>query len=664
MAAHTRQSTIPSEANWQQVDQLLAAVAEFSRSKLPPDEFARQGLAQIAGSLGAASARYWTIDEQNQIFALVADVRPDAADCPTFVLDDPIRKANLESVLRTKCAQWTSIAAEGAPIPAGDNWSALGSPVKLDDDCIGVIEILRETRGRPESNPWILDVLASVAELYADYFRQRQLERLSERDNWWRRLGSFAVAIHRSLDLTATAYTIANDGRPLLDCDRLSVLAPREGGCRVIAVSGAAMCDRRSEGVKLLERLAVAVAAGGSELYYDGPAERLAPQIHEPLMAYLDASGAKSLVVLPLNRAAEPEQAGSSLAGMLVVEQFTRGLDSALKERLPLVAEHSASALASALVFQQIPWPALLVRDHWRRWTRGRSRTKLGLYAAAVVSVLSWIIPAQFEIEARGELQPRIRREIFAPDDAVVEELKVDHDDRVQAGEVLAVLRNPELDLEFKRIAGERETARKRLAAVQSARVEMAVESAGHPAGTARLSGEEAGLIESLSSLERQYQLLEEQQAALSIRSPIAGRVLTWNLPQLLQSRPIQRGQVLMTVADPSGPWMLELHLADKRVGRLLDAQEGREEKLHVTYVLATDPAREHAGRIDSVAASVEPALSDEPSVLVTVAIDGSQLAHARPGAGATGRIQCGYRPIAYVWLHDLIDSVWAWIRF
>src|SRR5260370_41846577 len=131
---------------------------------------------------------------------------------------------------------------------------------------------------------------------------------------------------------------------------------------------------------------------------------------------------------------------------------------------------------------------AVVGEEGWERLTRGRSRLRIGLYAAAALFVLSWVIPASYEIEARGELQPRVRRDIFATDDAVVEELKVDHDDRVEAGQLLAVLRNPQLDLESKRVSGEMQTARERLAAVQAARIERAGESAWGAAGRGRAS--------------------------------------------------------------------------------------------------------------------------------------------------------------------------------
>jgi hypothetical protein len=225
-------------------------------------------------------------------------------------------------------------------------------------------------------------------------------------------------------------------------------------------------------------------------------------------------------------------------------------------------------------------------------------------------------------------------------------------------------MRNPQLDLEYKRVSGELQTTRERLAAVQAARVELAVDSAGRAAGAARLSGEEAGLRALLASLERQSKLLDEQQEALTVRSPIAGRVLTWDLPQLLQNRPVQRGQVLMTVADTEGPWVLELRVPEKRVGALTSARQGVDPQLPVTFVLATDPGRTHTSHVEEVATAVEPDRSDEPAVLVTVWVDRAQLKNPRPGAGVTGRISCGWRPIAYVWLHDLIDAAWALVWF
>jgi hypothetical protein len=124
------------------------------------------------------------------------------------------------------------------------------------------------------------------------------------------------------------------------------------------------------------------------------------------------------------------------------------------------------------------------------------------------------------------------------------------------------------------------------------------------------------------------------------------------------------RGQALLTVADPEGPWVLELHVLERRAGALVSARQSRDPNLPVTFVLATDPGRKHTARVDDVGASIEPDRSDEPTVLATVAVPRQDLHNPRPGAGATGRIYCGLRPLAYVWFHDLLDTVWAWVWF
>ena len=79
------------------------------------------------------------------------------------------------------------------------------------------------------------------------------------------------------------------------------------------------------------------------------------------------------------------------------------------------------------------------------------------------------------------------------------------------------------------------------------------------------------------------------------------GQVLTWDLKPLLEARPVQRGQVLMTVADLEGPWILELQIADDQAGHVLEAQQRAAAPLEVSFVLATDPRKTYEGTIERV---------------------------------------------------------------
>ena len=55
---------------------------------------------------------------------------------------------------------------------------------------------------------------------------------------------------------------------------------------------------------------------------------------------------------------------------------------------------------------------------------------------------------------------------------------------------------------------------------------------------TTSATADEEEVKQQLTSLQEQLALLDQQQAELTVRSPIAGQVLTWDVTQLLAARP------------------------------------------------------------------------------------------------------------------------------
>jgi hypothetical protein len=217
-------------------------------------------------------------------------------------------------------------------------------------------------------------------------------------------------------------------------------------------------------------------------------------------------------------------------------------------------------------------------------------------------------------------------------------------------------LSNDDLDFELTRLSGEIKTARQQLATVQSARLEAIVPSAPRdPRG--QLAGEEERLKQVLQGLEQQYQHLGQRREELTVRSPIAGRIVTANLEQVLRSRPLRRGQQLLTVANEAGPWMLELNVADEDVGHVLAAQKAASH-LPIRFVVGTQPSATHHGTIAEIADWTDFDDQGEPVVRVTARIENPAGLAARPGATATARIHCGRARLGYVWLRDLIELV------
>jgi len=150
--------------------------------------------------------------------------------------------------------------------------------------------------------------------------------------------------------------------------------------------------------------------------------------------------------------------------------------------------------------------------------------------------------------------------------------------------------------------------------------------------------------------------------------------VLTWDLANRLTARPVERGEALVTVADLSADWQLELAVADDRIGHVLAAQDAAHPDLPVRFRLRSADAP-NTGHIESIGMTADVDTRDaagdaaRPTVEVVVAFDKSQLTEAaqrelRPGLSARAEIDCGRRSLGYVWLHDLWDAALTWLRF
>ena len=73
-----------------------------------------------------------------------------------------------------------------------------------------------------------------------------------------------------------------------------------------------------------------------------------------------------------------------------------------------------------------------------------------------------------------------------------------------------------------------------------------------------------------LANSRHERELLQHERDQLIVTSPIAGRVLTWDVGHQLLARPVERGEALVTVADLSADWQLELDVPDDRIGYVL----------------------------------------------------------------------------------------------
>jgi multidrug efflux pump subunit AcrA (membrane-fusion protein) len=359
---------------------------------------------------------------------------------------------------------------------------------------------------------------------------------------------------------------------------------------------------------------------------------------------------------------APPKEAPDPI-GVLVVEWFaSTTFEGGKRARVELVAEHGKVAIANAIDHTTMPLYTvanLLSKSKVLTTARNLPKTVLALVAFVALCFALALVRIDLRLEGKGTLEPVHRRDVFAEIEGIVEQLEpgLKHGSEVKEGELLAVLRNTDLEVAITDVLGRRASSEEQLAATRRALLEDKGLSSDE---RNRMAGRAAQLRREIESLDTQLRLYEAKKKDLEVRSPIDGMIVTWQVRDRLLFRPVERGQVLMSVADKTGEWELEIHMPDDRLGHINRAlakaqQEGR--KLKVDYIVATDPGTRHDGEVEEIHEQAEVRGEQGNTVLVQITIDPSNHEKEELGAGATvtARVNCGPHAMGYVWLMDVM---------
>jgi multidrug resistance efflux pump len=283
--------------------------------------------------------------------------------------------------------------------------------------------------------------------------------------------------------------------------------------------------------------------------------------------------------------------------------------------------------------------------------------TLLGITAAvAILTAVMILVPWEYRVEAEGLLLPADKREVFVPMDAEVQEVLVTSGQHVAKGDLLARLDNRELDADLVMASTQLDEKRKLHRALQ-VQADQALKS-GRRDEELRLFGQMEEAREQILGLAKQVAILSERKAKLEVRAPVDGTVATFQVDQLLKHRPVQRGEVLISIMNEDGPWQLELKVEEARLGHLVRAQEAAKAPLPIEFVLVMKPEQHYAATLKEVATRAT--LNEEQQLVVRSIADldvdlGDQ---RRIGAEVRARIDCGIKPVGYVLFGDVIEFI------
>lgn len=683
-----------SDPAWKQLEHFVGQLHEAAHAPSKPADFYRQLLTGCVAALAAQGGAVWQCDRRGR-WSLIHQIDLDQVVVP----NNPTIEAAHQQLLgraptfgearlippRSGTDQTVEnpfdvvlLLAGVAPAIKADVPSSAESPI--------VIELfMRAGQSSAVEQGW-QDFLTIVCQIAGDYHACDNTRRLCSERDWHSQSAALLRRLQGPSELRRVASELANEGRRLVDVDRLSVLVCRGQKWRLLSSSGVDRLEPRAEATKNLESLAEWAARWGDPIDYGDSdsshdeSDNFPPLLAELLENHVDKSQVRRLVAVPTHLANsendKPVLRGSadSPQAVLIGENFDRAKTDFSRHRLIELAYLAEPALRSAVRLDRFPLRSILRWSDW--WSSVRaswcvSRLALvGIITAALLALLIFV-PCDYEVSAPAKLVPLVERDVFASVDGTIIEVAVAHGDRVEPGDVLAILDAPQLVLESQRVQGEMETVAKRLEAIAVVRTDRQVlEEVDRQ--QLPLSAEAQQLERRLDSLRQQQKILAEQRTALTLRSPISGSVLTLDVQHLLQSRPVVRGQVLFTVADTDAGWRLVAEVPQDRIGAVVDAQLDSQEKLPVRFRLVGNLEQTYAGFVEMVTetavfdsgSDIDAIDDDPPPVRVHVAVDEKLLSAARPGMQAEVRFYCGSRSLGYVWLHDVWETITSWMVF
>jgi multidrug efflux pump subunit AcrA (membrane-fusion protein) len=677
------------EETKQQIRVLVNEIAQLAASDLPESEFYEGFLNRVVTALAAHGGVIWDVSNGPLQVAHQIALRESGilANEENQMAHGRLLRKLIETGEPMLVAPHSGPGDESEGANPTEHLIVLGV-LRADQDVQGILEIFQRVGAPPATQRGYLRFVAQMCDLAGDYLKTRSLRRFGHRQTLWNQIEQFTRAVHRTLDARSTAYALANEGRRLVECDRITVAMMKGSKCKVEAISGQDTFDKRANQVVLLEKLANAVVRQGEPVWYTGSTEDFPPQVEDAVQAYVDESHSKTVAIIPLRREkivdeTKLNEEREPIVGALVVEQIE---DTKLKEgmlsRVEVVAQHGANALANSVehnsVFLMPLWRAI---GRSAVVVKARNLPKTVTITLAVAAVIAGlcIVPADYTLEGDGTIQPAQRQDVFASVQGTVREVFKGTGAEVKEGEKLVRLENIQLQVEWQNLQKQRNEALTEISSKQ-----ILLGSIRDEVERKRVQSEISLAQTKVSGLEIELDLVDEQRDQLTLTAPTDGVVVTWDVENKLEGRPVAVGQVLMTIARPDGPWELEVEMPEDRMGDIAQARldvkrANPNDDLMVDYILATEPKTKYTDKLTEVGELAEVVKQEGSTVKLRVAIDEQQNTamagklkeyrrgaetDIRPGATVKARVHCGRAAIGYVWFHDLVNFVYSRVLF
>ncbi len=692
------------------IEEAFEAGGRLAGSALTPTEFYQQFLNRTLSAIDAPAGAIWLrtpqgflqLACQENVDKVGLDARRGARQCHNEVLRQVFQANPPRPILLEPNGRMAPGPGEPGPVPPAnltDHFALFAPIISPEKQPIGLLEVFQDATHDPRLYPTFLNYTLQMAGYASQYHQFSNARVAAGMEKTYSQVEAFARHIHTSLNPTEVAYHVANEGRKLVECDRLCV-GVRHDRWRVTveAVSGADVVEKASTHVRRLRLLMEAVLQWGEPLTFRGEKDPgLPPAVAHALDDYLHESQPKLLIVQPCRDERETDKTRPARA-VLVLELFNPPEQiEAIVQRLDVVTKHAAPALYNAAELKRIPlkplwWPVAKLQEGV-----GGKRRFIAAAVLALVLVLATVmavVPAPLRMEAKGQLQPVEIAKIYPPREAQVREVRVKPGDKIDRNYECALLYNRELEDELGKATRDRDEARAQIAAAldllsrpdQRAEDKLRALTDQKIAETRR----DKALLD-IQQLEEQYHGVPNRGGYFRALAPdfpdLASRagaarwtVLNDDRRENLVGRTLRPSEELLRVGNLEGEWQVKQDIPQRNVGQILKAfadpkshktePTGRKYLL-VDVVLASEGDTSYEGRLyrDEMAAEAVANKNEhdenEPIVTAYVKLNVPGTApdkmvprnHFVTGLDVRTRIRCGDHPLGYTLFH----GVWEW---
>jgi hypothetical protein len=672
-----------------QINRLAEEIAQLSEMELSPPEYYGEFLQRLMTAIAAPAGAVWVKTPQGnlqiQYQINMRQVGLDRAETTRAQHDELLRQITAKAqpgMIMPHSS--TGEPVDGRPSPGNPtDFVILVAPILYDKQLAGLVEIWQDPNRGPDAQRGFLQFIVRMSSLAAGYTRNHQLRQMVSQEQVWLQLEAFAQKIHASLNPTEVAYLVANEGRRLVEADRVSV-AVREGKkAQVRAISGADVVEKRSNLVQLMRTLFDKVIEWGDKLVYTGVKdEGLPPAVLHALDAYLAESNSKLLVVLPLKD--ERDETGKQKArSALMMESFeTNSTGELAVGKLEVVGRHAASALYNSAEYRRIPmrflwFPLAKIQDGLGGKTKAIATLVMVGIGALIAAMI--FIPYPLKMEANGSLLPIKRMWTFAPVEGQIGRIPVGlmSGSAVYKEQDLLFMYDKDLAEKIAQLRGEINGADWVIKHSNSKtnREDGQDQAAAKEISEANLTRDTKAAL--LADLLERTNSVPNKPGHFAVRSPMNGIVLSSDFKENLEGRYVKPNEPLIRLGETNkknpkvSDWEIELNIPQKHIGQVLKAFNDKEE-LDVDILLSSMPTQTFKGKLrkSKVALQANPKRDannePEPVVLAWVRISGSDIPteYQMPtdklltGTEVHARIRCGNRAMGY----SLFYGVWEFI--